>query len=103
MLTGPGGNITIQTGKDGALLVDTMTEPLAPRIAAEIKKLTPLPIRYIIDTSVDADHLGGNASLPDMGATGASPVTAGGATAIANVTGQIRLTKPVMSKQPSPP
>ena len=29
MMVGPGGNITIQTGKDGVLLVDTMFAPLA--------------------------------------------------------------------------
>ena len=40
MMVGPGGNITIQTGKDGVLLVDTMFAPLAQRIAAEIKKLS---------------------------------------------------------------
>src|SRR5215471_4829679 len=58
---GPGGNITVQAGKDGVLLVDTMFEELAPRIAAEIKKLTDRPIRYIIDTHFHPDHVGGNA------------------------------------------
>jgi cyclase len=84
MLVGPGGNITVQTGKDGVLLVDTMVEALAPRIAAELKKLTNLPIRFIIDTSVDADHVGGNAALAAMGTTGATQVPGGGATVIAN-------------------
>ena len=84
MLVGPGGNVTIQTGKDGVLLVDTMVESLAPRIAGEVKKLSNLPIRYIIDTSIDPDHLGGNAALAAMGATGATQVPGGGATVIAN-------------------
>jgi cyclase len=84
MLVGPGGNITVQTGKDGVLLVDTMIEELAPRIAAELKKLTNLPIRFIIDTSIDADHVGGNAALAAMGSTGATQVPGGGATVIAN-------------------
>ena len=59
MMVGAGGNITVQIGGDGVLLVDTMFAPLAPRIAAEIKKISPLPIRYIIDTHVDDDHTGG--------------------------------------------
>jgi glyoxylase-like metal-dependent hydrolase (beta-lactamase superfamily II) len=84
MLVGPAGNITIQTGKDGVLLVDTMIESLATSIAAEVKKLSNLPIRYIIDTSTDPDHLGGNAALAAMGATGATQVPGGGATVIAN-------------------
>ena len=72
LLAGPGGNVTIQAGKDGVLLVDTMIEALAPRIAAEAQKLSPLPIRYIIDTNVDADHIGGNAALASMGAVSAN-------------------------------
>jgi cyclase len=84
MLVGPGGTITVQTGKDGVLLVDTMIEELAPRIADELKKLTSLPIRFIIDTSIDADHVGGNAALAAMGTTGATQVPGGGATVIAN-------------------
>ncbi len=31
MMVGPGGNITMQIGKDGVLLVDTMFAPLAPK------------------------------------------------------------------------
>lgn len=84
MIVGAGGNITVQVGSDGVLLVDTMFAPLAPRIAAEIKKLTPGPIRYIINTNMDADHTGGNAALAKMGAPGASPTDNGGATIIAH-------------------
>ncbi len=103
MLVGPGGNITIQTGKDGVLLVDTMFAPLAPRIAAEIKKLTDLPIRYIIDTHVHGDHTGGNEPLQKMGAVGASPVAGGGATLIAHENVLNRMTQPVTGNQTPPP
>jgi cyclase len=84
LLMGPAGNITLQVGSDGVLLVDTMTAPLAPRIAAEIKQISELPIRFIIDTSMDADHIGGNEALAKMGAPGASPTDTGGATTIAH-------------------
>jgi len=103
MLVGPGGNITIQTGKDGVLLVDTMFAPLAQRIDAEIKKLSDQPIRYIIDTHVHGDHVGGNEALQKMGATGASPVAGGGATVIAQANVLNRMTTPVTGSQAPPP
>ncbi len=103
MMVGPGGNITIQTGKDGVLLVDTMFAPLAQRIAAEIKKLSDLPIRYIIDTHVHGDHVGGNEALQKMGAAGASPVMGGGATVIAHDNVLNRMTTPVTGGQAPPP
>ncbi len=84
MLMGAGGNITVQVGDDGVLLVDTMFAPLAPRIAAEIKKISPQPIRYIIDTHVHPDHVGGNEALAKMGVPGASQTDTGGATIIAH-------------------
>lgn len=103
MLVGPGGNITIQTGKDGVLLVDTMFAPLAQRIAAEIKKLSDQPIRYIIDTHVHGDHVGGNEPLQKMGAAGASQVMGGGATLIAHNNVLNRMTTPVTGSQAPPP
>src|SRR5207244_6553155 len=40
MVAGAGGNITLQVGKEGVLMVDTEYAPLAPRIMAEIRKLS---------------------------------------------------------------
>jgi cyclase len=83
MFVGARGNVAVQTGKDGVLLVDTMPAPFVPSIFAEIKKLTDKPIRYIIDTSGDPDHVGGNNALALSGAPGAAITAAGGATVIA--------------------
>jgi glyoxylase-like metal-dependent hydrolase (beta-lactamase superfamily II) len=61
------GNITVQVGKDpghdGILLVDTGPGQLTGRILAEIRKLSGEPIRYIVNTSADADHTAGNAAI----------------------------------------
>lgn len=103
MLAGPAGNVTVQAGKDGVLLVDTMTEALAPAIGAQVKALSKLPIRYIIDTNIDPDHVGGNAALAAMGATGANPVAGGGATVIAHENVVNRMARPTPSRQPGLP
>jgi glyoxylase-like metal-dependent hydrolase (beta-lactamase superfamily II) len=61
------GNVTIQIGKDpghdGVLLVDTGAPQLRETLLAEIGKLSAEPVRFIINTSADADHTGSNAVL----------------------------------------
>src|SRR5580700_2085252 len=61
------GNVTIQIGKDaghdGVLLVDTGAPQLHETLLAEIRKLSTEPVRFIINTSADADHIGSNAVL----------------------------------------
>ena len=69
MIAGAGGNIGVQIGIDGVVLVDAGTEGASDRVLAEIKKLTPLPVRYIINTGADADHVSGNAKLAKSGVT----------------------------------
>jgi cyclase len=63
MIAGASGNIAVQIGPDGVLLVDTGAARMTERVLAEIRKLSRLPIRFIIDTSADADHVGGNETL----------------------------------------
>jgi cyclase len=69
MIAGAGGNIGVQIGIDGVVLVDSGTEGASDRVLAAIKKLTPLPTRYIINTGADADHVSGNARLAKAGVT----------------------------------
>jgi len=66
MLVGAGGNMTLQVGNDGVLVVDTQYEQLAPKLVAAIRKLSEKPIVWIINTAVDADHVGGNDALPKL-------------------------------------
>src|SRR5262245_44582077 len=69
MVAGAGGNIGVQIGEDGVVVVDAGAAASAPAVVAAIKKLTPQPIRYVIDTSADADHVGGNETLSKAGQT----------------------------------
>jgi cyclase len=67
MLVGGGGNITVQAGKDGILLVDTGLAPLAPKIVAALRTISDGPVRYIVNTHVHPDHTGGNEALAKLG------------------------------------
>jgi cyclase len=70
MLLGDGGNIVVQTGEQGALVVDTGAGALSDKAIAAIRRLSPRPIQFILNTSARADHVGGNAKL---GAAGSDP------------------------------
>ena len=69
MISGAGGNIAVQIGSDGVVLVNAGTEAMSSQVSAELKKLTDLPIRYIINTNAEADFVGGNAKLAKTGQT----------------------------------
>jgi len=69
MLEGQGGNITVAVGTDGIIMVDTQFAPLSEKIKAAIKAISPLPIKYIVNTHFHGDHTGGNANFQKDGAT----------------------------------
>lgn len=69
MLVGSGGNITVQVGDDGVLIVDTQYAPLSDKIVAAIRKISDKPLRYIVNTHHHGDHTGGNVNLRSAGAT----------------------------------
>lgn len=64
----PVGTVSVLTGPDGVLLVDSLFAPLSDKLVAAIRKLSDQPIRFVINTHVHADHTGGNASLSKLGA-----------------------------------
>ncbi len=69
MLVGAGGNITVQIGDDGVLLVDAGLAGTSDKVYAAIRTLSIKPIHYIIDTHIHADHTGGNEALAKLGNT----------------------------------
>jgi glyoxylase-like metal-dependent hydrolase (beta-lactamase superfamily II) len=97
MIAGAGANVTVQLGADGAVVVDAGTVQNADAVVAAIKKITPQPIRYVIDTSDDPDHVGGNEKIAKAGRTLfqtnnqlAEGMTNGGAAAILAAEGVLR-------------
>jgi len=68
-LDGQGGTIGVLFGPDGVFMVDTQFAPLSEKINAAIKRLTPQPIKFIVNTHVHGDHTGGDENFGKMGAT----------------------------------
>jgi cyclase len=69
MLSGAGGNITVQASKEGVLVVDTGLPNMSDKVIAAIRKISAGPIRYVVNTHVHADHTGGNEKVAGAGAT----------------------------------
>ena len=69
MIADAGGNVGFQVGVDGVVVVDTGSASSADAVVAAIKKVTNQPIRYVINTSADPDHVGGNAAVAKAGRT----------------------------------
>jgi cyclase len=61
MIVGAGGNITVQTGDDGVLVVDTGSGGASSeKVQSILRAISVKPIRYIVNTSFRPDHTGGN-------------------------------------------
>jgi glyoxylase-like metal-dependent hydrolase (beta-lactamase superfamily II) len=117
MLVGAGGNIAASIGRDGILLVDAGSAPMADKVLTTVRQLVttltatvvpmtpcvgihcaafyyqygwsspavnaiisspaaPKPIHYVINTSIDPDHTGGNEKMASAGTTFPVTVTA---------------------------
>ena len=63
VIAGSGANIAVQLGPDGAVVVDSGSAAGVDQVIAEIKKIAKAPIRYVVNTSADDDHIGGNDKL----------------------------------------
>ena len=60
---GGGGNVGVFAGPDGVLLVDSLFAPLAERLVAAVRRVSSGEIRFLINTHVHLDHIGGNEPL----------------------------------------
>ena len=60
---GGGGNVGVFAGPDGVLLVDSLFAPLADRLVDAVRRVSDGEIRFLINTHVHPDHIGGNEPL----------------------------------------
>jgi cyclase len=67
MLAGAGGNITVQAGDDGILLVDTGLPAMSDKVLEAIRPLSKRPLVYIINSDDRGDHIGGNEAIGKTG------------------------------------
>ena len=98
VLVGAGGNIAVQTGDEGVLVVDTGLAQHADKVLAAIRKLSDRPIRYVINTHFHPDHTGGNEVIGKAGTTTQGAAT----TIIAHENVLNRMSAPNGKQSPTP-
>src|SRR5262249_35543291 len=96
-----GVNITAQVGDEGILLVDSGPRGIAETLERRIRERFNKPIRYIINTSSDPDHTGGNEYLAKTYRTG-GPGRAGTIAIIAGAATLARMTGATDDKEEVP-
>jgi cyclase len=64
-----GSNAGFVIGDDGVLVVDSFFDPeSAKALLNEIRKLTPKPVRYVVNTHYHIDHVAGDSVFREAGA-----------------------------------
>ncbi len=105
VIAGAGANVSVQSGPDGVILVDAGSGALSDQVLSAVKMLSARPVRFVIDTSADADHVGGNAKIA-AGGESLTPVNlsllATGATILAHENVLDRMSAPSGKQSPFP-
>ena len=102
MIAGAGGNIGVQVGEDGVVVVDAGLASRAEAVVAAIRTISPGAIRYLIDTSADPDHVGGNETIASAGQTLFAGFTTGNAGVFGRGGASIISTEQVLERMSTP-
>ncbi len=68
-IDGQGGRMAALVGPEGVFIVDAQSARITDKIVAEIKKLSPAPLKLLVNTHVHTDHTGGNENFGKLGLT----------------------------------
>ena len=71
MITGGGANTLVRATPDGLIVVDTKNPGTENynRVIEEIKSVSTLPVKFVLNTHHHPDHVGNNQAFIDAGAT----------------------------------
>ena len=64
-----GGRIGVLAGPDGIFMVDAQYAQLGDKVLAAVRRVSPEPIRFLVNTHIHRDHTAGNAKFAKLGAT----------------------------------
>ena len=94
LLAGGGSNVVLQVGDDALFVVDANEAPMSAKVLEAVRSVSKLPIRYIVNTSGDLDHVGGNEALAKSAGTNLNQFLSQGARVYAQENAYARLSNP---------
>jgi glyoxylase-like metal-dependent hydrolase (beta-lactamase superfamily II) len=59
------GDVAVRVTPDGLIVVDDNFASQAADVLSQIKKMSPLPVKYVLNSHHHADHASGNQHLRD--------------------------------------
>ncbi|WP_184253926.1 MBL fold metallo-hydrolase [Granulicella mallensis] len=69
VLFGSGANIIVLSGPQGKFLVDAGISVSEPKVKAALNKISPSPLKYVVNTHWHWDHTDGDGWMHESGAT----------------------------------
>src|SRR5207247_4745741 len=60
------GDVAVRVTPDGLIVVDDKFASQAADVFAQVKKISPLPVKYLLNSHHHGDHASGNAYARDM-------------------------------------
>ena len=63
MIAGAGANVGVQIGDEGVFVVDTGGAGQGQRLLSAVSRLTNRPVRFLVNTNADGDHIAGNEAI----------------------------------------
>ncbi len=87
MIVGAGANVAVQIGEEGPFVVDSGGAGSGERLLSAVSRLTNRPVRFLVNTNADADHVAGNEIIvkAQRGTRGPRPGGGGGGAVGQNV------------------
>ena len=63
------GNVGVFAGEDGVLLIDSHFQPAVAELLDHVARISDSEVKFLVNTHVHPDHIGGNGVLADYGVT----------------------------------
>ena len=102
LLAGGGSNVVVQVGTDALFVVDANEAPMSAKVLEAVRSISKLPIRYMVNTSGDLDHVGGNEALAKSAGTNVNQFLNQGARIYAQENAYSRLSNPADGTNAAP-